>query len=138
MIEQSHLTIVSPDSAPSNLGRFMQRRETWHEGQYMNIAADMTGGRSAVEVARQHDQMHDRYLAEALRLVRRALHPDVTNDGRQVLLRRIGRMVMLAQSADAAEDLQIEGADGRMASAQDVARAGAGAVELLLVRRTRP
>ncbi len=137
MIEQSHLTIVSPESAPSNLSRFMQRRETWHEGQYMSIASDMTGGRTAVDVARQHDQMHDRYLTEAVRLVRRALHPDVTDHGRQILLRRIGQMVLLAQQADAAEDAEIEGADSRMAAAQDVARAGAGSVEMLLVGRTR-
>jgi hypothetical protein len=125
------------ETAPSNFGRDVQRAVTGVEGNLYGVCVEILGGRSAVDLAFQHDQQHDRWLDAAVQAIDDRLARVALDRESAMFLRGVRRMIVEAQKADALEDGEFTAADGRMAAAQEEARAGAGAIERLLVNRTR-
>ena len=137
MSQHAQHTTAGALEAPSTLGRAVQRACTGIEGNLYDVGTGLTHGREAIVVASLHDAVHDARLVEAMTVVRRAVRDGTSAHARKVALLHIARLIVGAQHADAAEDGEILRCDDHLVTAQLSTRAAAGAIERLLVGRTR-
>lgn len=136
---QDDLTTTLAEVRPTNLKgqQWAERALASSEARHYGAAYEVIQARSAVELGFQFDKQHDRYLGAALDAIDDGLRRLPLDRQAQLFLRGVRKLIVLAQEADAREDGEITAADGRMAAAHEEAKAGAGAIEMLLVGRSR-